>query len=37
VQVAERILQQERAAAEKVASTFDRAVELSLAVQGTAA
>lgn len=30
VQVADRILPQERAAAEKVGSTFDRAVELSL-------
>jgi ferritin-like metal-binding protein YciE len=37
VQMAERILQEERAAAEKVASTFDRAVELSLEAQGVTA
>lgn len=34
VQLADKILAQERAAAEKVASTFDRAVELSLQAHG---
>jgi ferritin-like metal-binding protein YciE len=37
VELAERILAQERAAAQKIASAFDRAVEASLAAQGVAA
>jgi ferritin-like metal-binding protein YciE len=37
VEVVERILEQERTAARKLASAFDRAVDVSLGVQGVAA